>query len=282
MTTLIPVLLLAALAPDDPPTLADVLARASAYVVKFELAFSSVVAEERYTQLLTNAGGAFPGGRRATDTQRRALKADFLLVRSEQSDGWVPFRDVFEVDGQPLREREDRLMKLFVEASGAAYDQARRISDESSRYNIGPVLRTVNQPLLSLKFLVPAHLRSSSFEKVGETRMDGIPVWEVRFEEVGIPTLIRTRDDMDLPAEGQLWIDPATGTVLKSQIRCRTQDLRAELTVTFRAHEDLDLHVPVELKEKYVGPGYELEGTATYSRLRRFRVTTEEAIEPQE
>jgi hypothetical protein len=66
---------------------------------------------------------------------------------------------------------------------------------------------------------------------------------------------------------------------LKAQLKLRTRDLRSEITVTYNTFENLDVRVPGELREKYQGPGFELEGTATYGRLRRFRVTTEEVIQ---
>jgi hypothetical protein len=270
-------LALASLGFNQALTLEDVLGNAEAYVTRFEETFSSLVAEERYTQQYTPLSATGPG--RRPDMQQRILKSDFLLVRSERSDTWVPFRDVFEADGRPLREREDRLTKLFVEASADAYQQAQRISNESTRYNIGPVTRTVNVPTLPLKFLTPANSRRSMFEKAGEGRLEGIPVWEIRLAEVTIPTLIRTDNDMSLPAEGTYWIEPVTGAVLKAQLRLRTRELRSEITVTYNTFENLDVRVPGELKEKYQGLGFQLEGTATYGRLRRFRVTTEEVLQ---
>jgi hypothetical protein len=212
------------------------------------------------------------------DGETRRLKSDFLMVRSERMEGWLPFRDVFEVDGRPVREREERLAKLLLDRSGSAFDQASRITAESARYNIGPVERTINVPTLALQFLHPDNLRRSSFEKADDDRIDGVPVWEIRFEEVALPTLIRTNGGMSLLATGAVWIDPSTGVVFRSVVRTRLQAFRSEISVRFEPHPDLDVRVPAELKERYVGQNYTLEGTATYKRFRRFRVTTEEVI----
>jgi hypothetical protein len=284
MPTPVAILLLTTVLVEDPLALEQVLARAGAYVQKFEQTFSSVVAEERYRQkvMIPDAAPAPPPGRlmgpRDFTTERRELKSDFLLVRSDRFPEWVPFRDVFEVNGKPVRERENRLVKLFLEQPDSAFEQATRVTDETSRYNIGPVIRTVNVPTQPLSFLDPANLRRSVFEKGGEDRIDGVHVWEVRFEEVAVPTLIRTTGNASLPAQGAFWIDPSTGAVLKGQIRTNGEDLRSEITVTFRTHDELDIRVPAELREKYRGRGYEVQGTATYGRFRRFRVTTEEVI----
>jgi hypothetical protein len=196
--SLVILLALASLALNQAPTLDEVLENAEAYVVRFEEAFSTLVAEERYTQQFTALGATGPG--RRPDIHRRILKSDFLLVRSQRTDSWMPFRDVFEADGRPLREREDRLAKLFIEPSRDSLQQAQRITDESTRYNIGPITRTVNVPTLPLKFLTPANAKRSMFEKAGEVRLEGVPVWEIRLAEVTVPTLIRTTNDMSLPA----------------------------------------------------------------------------------
>ena len=47
---------------------------------------------------------------------------------------FASFRDVFDVDGRPVRDRDQRLQKLFLSAPAAtAIDQAQRIADESAR-----------------------------------------------------------------------------------------------------------------------------------------------------
>jgi len=268
-------------APVEPPTLDDVLARAAAYVARFDRTLSSLVAEERYEQMLTPASlaaGRLRSGAPA-DAQRRVLRSDFLLVRSEGSAEWVPFRDVFEVDGSAIRDREDRLMALFVKAPHDFLEQARRISTESSRYNIGPVIRTVNVPTLPLRFLEGSNIRRMMFDKVGETRVDGTAVWEIRFAEISVPTLVRTTNDRDLPAQGTFWIEPASGAVARAQIRLRTDDLRSEISVAYTPNEAIGVRLPLELKERYRSPDFDIVGTATYGRIRQFRVTTEEVVE---
>ena len=268
-------------APVEPPTLDDVLARAAAYVARFDRTLSSLVAEERYEQTLTPASlgaGRLRSGAPA-DARRRVLRSDFLLVRSEGSADWVPFRDVFEVDGSAIREREDRLMALFVEAPHDFFEQAQRISTESSRYNIGPVIRTVNVPTLPLRFLEGPNIRRMMFDKVGETRVDGTAVWEIRFAEISVPTLVRTTNDRDLPAQGTFWIEPGSGAVARAQIRLRTGDLRSEISVAYTPNEAIGVRLPGELKERYRSPDFDIVGTATYGRIRQFRVTTEEVVE---
>ena len=133
-------------------TLETLLERAGAYFLTFETRFSNVVTEERYVQesiarqasaldvaVTTRSGGGFGGPLSPSSTARRELVSDFLLVKLPAEDHWLPFRDVFEVDRQRLRDREDRLSKLFLKPAPTALEQARRIMEESARYNIGNI-----------------------------------------------------------------------------------------------------------------------------------------------
>src|SRR5262245_23751513 len=106
-----------------------ILTRATRYVGEFVYRFTNVVAEETYLQetvinrsnLISGAGtmqGITTGG------NRRNLKSDFLLVRLPESEEYLPSRDVFEVDGALIRDREQRLTKLFLESKAGAVEQA--------------------------------------------------------------------------------------------------------------------------------------------------------------
>ena len=95
---------------------------------------------------------------------------------------------------------------------------------------------------------------------------------------IGLPTLILTNGGASLPATGTFWIDPSTGAVFRTMIRTKLRSFRSEIVVGFEPHDSFDVRLPAELREKYSGNGYELEGTAIYSRFRKFRVTTDEII----
>src|SRR5580765_1146220 len=81
----------------QPVALDSILTRANLYVAEFVTRFSNVVTEERYLQETSTISvrGSRPGN-------RRELKSDFLLVKPSEANGWIPFRDVFEVDGVPV------------------------------------------------------------------------------------------------------------------------------------------------------------------------------------
>jgi hypothetical protein len=174
-----------------------VIGRAAKYVEGYQRDFAMVVSEERYTQEARYP----PAGRGSDLVERTVLRSDFLLVRDDVS-GWVPFRDVFERDGMPVRDRDERLSRLFLNDSLGALEQARRIADESARYNVGNLDRNINLPTLALLFLTTAHRERFRFT---DDRRDGA-ARVVAFREVGRPTYVATTGGRDLPVSGRFWI----------------------------------------------------------------------------
>ena len=128
-------------------TLAQVLARAGAYVDEFQRQLSSIVAEETYLQEVAPAAGSTVG------QNRRALRSDLLLLRPERSLTWVQYRDVFEVDGSPVLDRGERITSQSFNATALTAERVNRIRSESARYNIGDIERTLNVPVLPLVIL---------------------------------------------------------------------------------------------------------------------------------
>ena len=63
------------------------------------------------------------------------------------------------------------------------------------------------------------------------------------------PTLIKTSRGRDLALTGILWIDPFTGTVIKTELNAADPIVRCQVTVTFRRDEALDLWVPEKMEE---------------------------------
>ena len=281
--------------PAQEPSLADVLARASAYVEEYERQFSALVAEEQYFQEVRttgnptaagrplsreNPGGGSVGSSVGSQIGRRTLRSDYLLVQLGSGAGWVPFRDVFELDGKPVRDREDRLFALFMTQSfETSMEQAERIMAESARYNIGTVWRSINTPTLALTFLHADTQPRFEFRRRGRERVAGREAWVLEYRETERPTLIKTNNERDLPVTGRLWVDPATGLVLRTNVVAADPFVRATVTVTFREDEDLELWVPGQMDEHYrAARTPDIHGRATYMNYRRFQVTTDEAI----
>jgi len=281
--------------PAAPDSVHDVLDRAAAYVHDLQGRLAGIVAEERYVQqvkytLPSYAIGSMPRAGGVQDV-RRVLTSDLLLVKPAGADRWVQFRDVFEVDGKPVHDRSERLVKLFLEPTGSSARQVEQIAAESSRYNIGSVQRTINVPVLALLILDRAH--SPRFHFAGSTdrkaKLGGEPkssagtdVWVIEYDEVRSGTIIRTTNDRDLPAHGRFWIEAASGRVVASELVANDPFVRGTIDVMYQLEPALDLFVPVEMRERYEvrKDGSKVEGTATYSKFRQFQVKVDEKIAP--
>lgn len=265
-------------------TLQDVMQRAVAAAAAFERELAAVVADEHFVQRGQNRIGK--------DGARREMRSDFLLVRIPGQDGWRPFRDVYEVDRRVVRDRTERLQKLFIDNPLNAVGAASQISTESSRYNIGSVFRTINVPTFGLLLLNPEYLKRFEFRKRSEEKVTGVATWRITFEEQARPTVVRTLKGDDVRLEGSLWIEPGTGRVIKTlvktvgtpdpgELRPRIPGLTSmRVETTFAPSDTLGLWVPVTMSEWAKAlDGYEVEGTATYSRFRRFTVKTSETFQ---
>jgi hypothetical protein len=266
-----------------------VVARATQYVADYEKRFSVLVAQEEYVQEIrwqsVSSGGnltrANPGGGfNNTDAvqKRQVLRSDFLLVALE--GGWMPFRDVFEVNGRYVHESEDRLARLFTQPSSTSFAQAAEIMRESTKYNIGSVTRTINIPTLALLFLHPDIVKRFEFRREAEEAVADRRAWVVSYRETVRPSLIKTSRGRDLPLSGKLWIEPQTGTVLKTFLEAADPEVRAQVTVTMKQDEDIDLWVPAVMDEYYkdTRESRDILGRATYDLYRRFHVNTDEVI----
>jgi len=244
-----------------PPAIADLLDRAGTYVEKYEAQFSAVVSEERYTQSVSQRGLS----------RRRDLKSDVLVVNAGVG-GWMGFRDVYEVDGRPVRDHDQRLSKLFVEATADTMTHARQIADESSRYNLGAIKRNINVPTMALAFLRRDNQSRSRFTIDGTAKVEDVNTVILGFTERDQPTLIRS-GTADAPASGRFWIDPANGRIVRSQLRAAPSKVNATVTVTYGSAPKIDVWVPVSMNESYRGTsGETISGSASYRNFRRFSV----------
>ena len=267
------------------PSLAAVLARATEHVETLHAQLSGVVMEERYDQRASTPSTGF--GRFSNDSYDRVtLRSDYLLVQPEGSDRYFGFRDVFEANGSRVRDRDERLTELFLDPGSSLSSQVRGILADSARYNVGDVQRNTNTPTLALLFLRPSYKPRFEFERVAD-RSPGLGidkpeiagVWVVSYKEAWPTTVIRRRNRENLPARGHYWIEPATGRVLASELVLEDDDLESLVAVRYGKPEELEHLVPVEMRERYYNQHSRsrVDGTATYSRFRRFRVVVDES-----
>ena len=264
------------------PALKDVLKLSAAYVERFQQQLSQIVSEETYAQTVVNTS-------RLTDSMlllpSRTLRSDLILVRSAEEDRFVELRDVFEVDGTPVRDRQARLERLLGANSPAAGSQIAAILRESARYNVGTIQRNVNTPLLALLFLQNNYQDRFTFKHVTretpvfkesrDREFNDAPVfrvstemWTIEYQERKNATVIRTPSGANLPARGRFWIDPSTGAVLISEMIVDGAGVIATVTVSYQSEPLMGFLVPIEMRESYLRYGERITGHAVYDRFR--------------
>lgn len=267
------------------PPLETVLLRAAEYVAAYQKGLRGIVAEETYQQNLTSTRAGGIGGRGRMNREGRQLKSDLLLVKLPSEERWLQFRDVFEVDRKPVRDRDERLYKLFVDARPEAQRQAEAIQAESSRYNLGPIMRTINIPMLAL-YIFDRNIHSGVVYNFGEAgnvkRFADLAPAEsislVEFRETTRDTLVKGDKGREVPSRGRAWIDITSGRVLQTELICQDIAIRAQITVTYQQQPGIAVLVPQEMREVYtlVQNDTRIDGRARYGRFRQFTVTTTE------
>ena len=78
--------------------------------------------------------------------EHQVTTAALVMVRLPDAADWIVFRDVLTVNKRPVRDREERLLKLLQSPESSALSQARKIAQESARFNLGSLTRTMNVP----------------------------------------------------------------------------------------------------------------------------------------
>ena len=268
------------------PSLVELLSSAGEYVLAYEDAFRVIVAEETYVQ----RSRVSPSG--PVHATRR-LVSDVAFVRAPGTAlPWWLLRDVYEVDGSPVRGREARLEKLLVGGPADGLERARAIADEGARFNLGRGYRNFNVPTLVLAFLHPSVQPRFSFERKGRTTIEGRSFVEIAFRELGAPTVVRGPDSHpDVLAAGRVWIhDGRDGTVGRTELVLDVPGdevtTRATLNTEYRPYRALALWLPVEMRDRLQtelvgargrsGTVEVVDGLAAYSAFRQAGVSTRE------
>jgi hypothetical protein len=274
-------------APTFPPPTplavdAELLGRLATFVAEFERTFAAVVWHEVYTQedhVVARFGSS--GTVFNTLRQRRRLESELLFVWIPADATWIAVRDVVSVDGKPRADDERRLPALLA-AGPVTLRQLRTLAEENGRFNIGAVLRTFNEPTLALLFAGDRYRSRFRFSRASMSEVDGAAASTINFTEVRSPTVIRD-GVRDLPASGQLVVDPSSGRVLRTRLQIADDraGIRGTVAVTYRFDRSLATMVPADMRESYQGPNREvIDCTAVYSDFRKFQ-TSGRIIIPQ-
>jgi VWFA-related protein len=285
----------------DPGDMADRLAD---YAELFEREIAAVVAEEKYVQIIHPWRGNPSGpqgesalawrepGEKAKATgpiiARRQLVSDVVMVQLKDGQ-WLSYRDVAEVDGEPIRNRTDRVRELLLTSAAQRADQFRRVNAESARYNLGALRREMNLPTVTLSLLRRPNHPRFQFKRAKDETIEGRPCRVLAYTEKQTPTLLGTPGGNNVYIYGRIWIDQADGRVHRTELRFERgwQGGRSYIRVDFKPLEGLTILVPALMWEWYEGGDQlgriggditAIQGLATYGKIRRFQVTTAEEI----
>lgn len=105
------------------PSATELMNKVGAYAAAYGEKASVVVATETYTQSLTIEG-------QAEVTRPMKLVAEFAIVKL-QGGGWTGFRDVVSFNDEPVRDRNDRLMSLLTSSSASISEATRIANESS-------------------------------------------------------------------------------------------------------------------------------------------------------
>jgi hypothetical protein len=216
----------------------------------------------------------------------RRMRSEFALVAVPEAQMWRAFRDVFEVDGNPLHPERNRLEQALAGSPGTRPADAQAFTDAALKYNLGRTLRGVNVPTFVLMFVAPQRRAGFAFTKKGEKRVDNVPVWVVEYTETQRPPLSMTVDGAPKPARGEFWVDPANGRIVKTHLVFDTLDAypdmklrperyadfpRSAIDVTYRLDASLNAWLPVQMEETYTRRDEMLTCKLAYSNFRRVK-----------
>ena len=239
-----------------------------AYVERFEQEASALVAEEHYTQVVENK---LP----TTTTQKRVLRSDFVLVKPSEAGPWLGYRDVFEVDGKEVRERDTRLLRILETTAPDSLARAQRMADEGARFNLGPP-RTLNVPTMPMQLLAARHAGRIRL-RVARPLKDGTGNIVMRVEERKRPTIVRTPEGHDVVCRGEIVVRP-DGTVVAAMFVFQfdsgaSKGIEFRMNVHYTEVPGMPVLLPLAMSEVipiHYGSG---SGEAHYSNYRRFQTT---------
>ena len=243
-------------------SLKAVVAAATAYVSAYQKDLAFVLADELATQKVLTPSG--------TGMDSRRTRAEFFLTYLPNESAWISVRDVREVDGVAVSDPDDVLSLI---QRTPLWRLANLIAQKNSRFNIGNVRRTFNEPTIALLVVNPRHQGRFKFERAAVST-SASPVVTVKFRERDRPTLITSVHGEPAFTQGELDIDAATGRVERTRIQLSVASVRAALTTTYALDGRLNLWVPAGMSERYENTddtfGQTVTVDTTYTNYRRF------------
>ena len=263
------------------PDLTAVLQRATEYVTRYEEQLGNLIGNEEYVQNAVWLESTRYGPR-VGKTLRRRVSSDFLIV--QVGSEWNAVRKVNRVDGAKVKEAEPAFEDVFDNSPAANLTRLLNMRADSTRYNIGDIIRDLNLPTFSLKVLRKSEVSRFAFERSGSAKIEGIQTWAVRFHEQRTPTLVIGGKDQPLFSSGTLWIEPETGRVLRTEFVVEnpytSSRIKGAITVSYAEGKNIRMLLPSLMEERYETEFNTVDCKAFYSNFRPFEVDVKFEIHP--
>jgi hypothetical protein len=256
--------------------LADLLLRTGTYVQQLERDFALVVSDESYTQ---------HDRVESRPPRSRTLQSEVFFMWIGERSFWISVRNVLRLDGEPVPSSRERLERaLNGTATGELKrSQFERLRLEGSRFNLGFVGRTFNDPMFALQVLDPSIQSRFTFRLAGRETIGGVNAWKMTWTEHSAGgTLIVDGEGFDLFSTGAAWVRPDDGVVLKTRLEIENPRKRTkgEIAVAYQHEPRLNLWLPARMDERYQQRAdpkalparlrENIECVALYSNFRRF------------
>jgi hypothetical protein len=268
--------------PQSSPELISVLQRATEYVTQYEAELGNLIGSEEYVQNAVWIAPTTRGGTTVAKRMQRRVSSDFLMI--QVGPEWAALRKVNRVDGSKVKETEPAFEDAFDNSPEANTKRLEAMKTESTRHNIGDIIREINLPTVALKVLREGEVSRFAFERAGSSKIEGIQTWALRFHELTSPTLVIGANGQFLYSNGTLWIEPETGRVLRTEFNVENRfvpsRVKARVVVTYAAGKDMKVFVPSLMNEHYESEFNTIDCQAFYSNFRPFEVDVKFEIHP--
>ena len=252
------------------------VARASKYVAEYEKQFAFLIADEDYRQKLFDADGRL--------AQTRILKSELFMTYLIADGEWLAVRDVMEVDGARISNRDD--LRALLSRGQEIRGSIGKVIARNAQYNIGRIERNFNEPTLPLLLLDAKRTSRINFDRRNVTQDGNTTLVTLAFEERGSPTLVSARNEGPIRSKGEFVMDAATGTIRRTVFLLARPGVDIRLETTYSLDPKLEMWLPAIFLERYESGGQGgrrrnndaiphevIEGEANYSNYRRFGVT---------
>lgn len=238
------------------PTLEELLSKGAAYQTTYATKVSGVTLEEQWVliEVVSN--------KMATPLR---ISSDVVLVAL--GGELVGLRDLFSVDGKPVREHQPRIVKVLTDQpTSAGWQAAQRYQNENTQNLAMNTVVWYSDPMLAWQFIAEKNQSRMAYKLEGNKKMNGVQVYGVGFKEA--PGGSRLIETPSRPlSSGRFWIDPATGAVHMTELWIQSETDTARIQVAYAPDAKLSILLPKEATHSFetreAGAGFVSGGRST-------------------